>query len=123
VDLRDTPEPEILGIPFARNSYPMWVFDRETLAFLDVNAAAVQQYGYSRQEFLTMKILDIRPPEDVPELLRKAGPQRPQGQSTGARWRHRSRRGAVFSVAITSWELTFRGRHAELVLARREKPG
>jgi PAS domain S-box-containing protein len=99
----------------------MWVFDRETFSFLDVNEAAVQQYGYSRQEFLAMKILDIRPPEDVPELLRKAGPQRPQGQSTGAHWRHRSRRGAVFPVAVTSWELTFRGRPAELVLARRER--
>ena len=122
MDLRATAEVEILGIPFARNSHPMWVFDKETLAFLDVNEAAVQQYGYSRHEFLTMKILDIRPPEDVPQLLRQTGPERPQGQSTGAHWRHRSRQGTVFPVAITSWEITFRGRPAELVLARREKP-
>jgi PAS domain S-box-containing protein len=116
------PEPEVLGIPFAKNSHPMWIFDRETLAFLDVNDAAVQQYGYFRQQFLTMTILDIRPPEDVSELLRQTPVPRPLGQSTAERWRHRTKHGTIFPVTITSWELTFRGRPAELVLARREKP-
>jgi PAS domain S-box-containing protein len=122
MNMRALPELEILGIPFARNSHPMWVFDRETLAFLDVNDAAVKQYGYSRQEFLAMKIVDIRPSQDVPELLRQTNVLRAQGPSTGANWRHRDRNGTVFPVAITSWELTFRGRLAELVLARRERP-
>jgi PAS domain S-box-containing protein len=99
----------------------MWVFDRETIAFLEVNEAAVQGYGYSRQEFLAMTIVDIRPTEDVPELLRKTPSPRPWGPSTGDLWRHRTKNGVVFPVAITSWELTFRGRPAELVLARREK--
>jgi PAS domain S-box-containing protein len=98
----------------------MWVFDRETLAFLEVNDAAVGLYGYSRQEFLAMKITDIRPPEDVPDLLRQTRFPRARGASTGEHWRHRNSLGAVFSVAITSWELTYRGRPAELVLARKE---
>ncbi|MEI9962240.1 MAG: PAS domain-containing protein [Limisphaerales bacterium] len=41
----------------------MWVFDLETLAFLEVNESAIQHYGYSREEFLAMTIRDIRPPE------------------------------------------------------------
>lgn len=110
----------VLGIPFARNSYPMWVFDRETFAFLDVNNAAVHQYGYSRDEFLSMAIRDIRPAADVPELLRQTETPRPLGQSTAERWRHQTKSGTVFEVMITSWELTFGGRPAELVLARRE---
>lgn len=114
------PEAEVMGIPFARNSHPMWVFDRENLFFLDVNDAAVQHYGYSRQEFLSMKIVDIRPTEDVPELLRQTKVLRPQGPSTGARWRHRARNGEIFFVAITSWDLIFHGRQAELVLARKD---
>ena len=121
VEAETTPEPQVAGIPFARNIYPMWVFDRETLAFVDVNDAAVQQYGYSRREFLRMTIADIRPPEDVPVLLRQTQELRPKGPSTGANWRHRDRNGMVFPVAITSWEVNFRGRPAELVLARREK--
>ncbi len=120
METQATPELQVAGIPFARNMYPMWVFDRETLGFLDVNEAAVQQYGYSRQEFLRMTIKDIRPPEDVPELLRQTEVLRPHGPSTGANWRHRARNGLVFPVAITSWEVNFRGRTAELVLARRE---
>jgi PAS domain S-box-containing protein len=119
---RAMPELEILGIPFANNSYPMWIYDRETLAFLDVNDAAVQAYGFSRQEFLTLTLCDIRPPEDVPELLRQTEPPRPQGQSTAEKWRHAGKDGWAFPVTITSWELTFLGRPAELVLARRENP-
>jgi hypothetical protein len=112
------PELEILGIPFAENPYPMWIFDRETLAFLDVNYAATKAYGFSRAEFLAMTLLEIRPAEDIPEFLRET--QHPQ-QSTAENWRHKSKDGSVFSVAITSWELIFQGRSAELVLARRER--
>jgi PAS domain S-box-containing protein len=97
----------------------MWIFDRETLAFLDVNDAAVEQYGYSRLEFLTMSIVDIRPPEGVTELLRQTPTPRPRGASTAEAWRHRTKQGVVVPVMITSWVLTFRGRPAELVLARR----
>ena len=48
---------------FHGNPNPMWVFDLETLEFLEVNEAAIQHYGYSREEFLAMTIMDIRPPE------------------------------------------------------------
>ena len=122
MEITAAPETRVLGIPFAKNAHPMWVFDRETMRFLDVNDAAVQTYGYSREEFLRMKIVDIRPAEDVPELLRLTPAPRPKGPSTGDGWRHRDKKGRIFSVAITSWELTFRGRPAELVLARREGP-
>ncbi|MBL0313881.1 MAG: PAS domain S-box protein, partial [Holophagaceae bacterium] len=50
---------------FEGNPLPMWVYDLETLAFLLVNDAAVANYGYSREEFLSMKIPDIRPQEDA----------------------------------------------------------
>jgi PAS domain S-box-containing protein len=117
VETNAGPEVQLLGIPFAKNMHPMWVFDRETLSFLEVNDAAVRQYGFSRQEFLEMRITEIRPPEDVPDLLSQIRFPIPK---TGARMRHRSSDGTTFAVAITSWELTFRGRPAEMVLARRE---
>jgi PAS domain S-box-containing protein len=115
-----TPELQVCGIPFAKNPHAMWVFDRETLAFLEVNDAAIQKYGYSRAEFLALTIADIRPPEDVPELLMKT---RTRGAATGLEVRHRTRHGAIVPVSITSWQLTFRGRPAELVLARWEDAG
>jgi len=114
------PDRLIMGIPFAGNSHPMWVFDRETLAFLDVNDAAARTYGYSREEFLRMNIVQIRPPEEVPELLRETKSPRAKGPNAGDRWRHWNKNREIFTVAITSWEVTFRGRAAELVLARRD---
>jgi PAS domain S-box-containing protein len=98
----------------------MWIFDRETYVVLEVNDVAVQRYGYSRQEFLTMTILDLCLTTDIPERFRQTDGPRPQGQSTAEKWRHRAKNGTVFPVVITSWELTFRGRQAEMVLARRE---
>ena len=47
---------------FALSPQPAWVYDRETLRFLEVNEAAVRSYGWSREEFLAMSIRDIRPP-------------------------------------------------------------
>jgi PAS domain S-box-containing protein len=117
------PEHTVLGLPFAASPHPMWIFDRATHDFLGVNDAAVRAYGCTWREFLTMTILDIRPAADIPELLRQTLDPRMRGSSTGEKWRHQAKDGTVFPVAITSWELTFRGRHAELVLARREEPG
>jgi PAS domain S-box-containing protein len=53
---------------FEVNPLPMWVFDLGTLRFMAVNEAAIAKYGYSREEFLSMSIEDIRPAEDVARL-------------------------------------------------------
>ena len=111
------PDPEVLGMPFADNPSPMWVYDLQTLAFLEVNDAAIRTYGFSRQEFMAMKLLDIRPYEDIGPFLRQWEHPR---QSSAEKWRHIRKDGTVFPVSITSWELNFRGRRAELVLARGE---
>lgn len=113
-------EAYILGIPFATSPYPMWIYDRETRAFLEINDAAVAAYGFSREEFMQMTLLDIRPREDIPEFLRQTDPPRPVGQSTAEKWRHKTKDGMVVPVFITSWELIYKGRPAELVLARWE---
>ena len=67
----------ILDIPFASSPYPMWVYDRETRAFLEVNDAAVAAYGFTREEFMKMTLLEIRPTEDIPEFLRQTDHPRP----------------------------------------------
>jgi two-component system, cell cycle sensor histidine kinase and response regulator CckA len=101
---------------FANNPQPMWVYDLETLAFLAVNDAAVQRYGYSQEEFLAMTIRDIRPAEDVPALVDIAGQTIPPLRTAGA-WRHRKKNGALIDVEITSHVISFAGRPASLILA------
>src|SRR5213593_4361923 len=62
---------------------PMWVYDCETLAFLAVNQAAIEHYGYSRAEFAALTIKDIRPPDDVAELLASAAQPAPGIERAG----------------------------------------
>src|SRR4051794_36851317 len=62
---------------FERSPRPMWVYDVETLGFLAVNDAAIRHYGYSRAEFLGMTIAHLRPPAEVPTLLRALTAERP----------------------------------------------
>src|SRR5215813_5635950 len=72
---------------FDLNPQPTWVYDRETLRFLAVNDAAIANYGYSRSEFLSLTIRDIRPSEDAPALL-KAVADVENGQRDVSTWRH-----------------------------------
>jgi PAS domain S-box-containing protein len=100
---------------FENSPLPMWVYDLESLAFLAVNEAAVQHYGYSRDEFLGMTIKDIRPAEDVGPLLDS---MREMPDATpAARWRHRKKDGTLIIVEISSHAFSLQGRPARLVLA------
>ena len=87
----------------------MFVYDSETLGFLAVNAAAVQHYGYTEDEFLTMTIKDIRRPEDIPYLLNIIHPAFGVYKGT---WKHRTRAGKLIDVEIISHRLEFGGRGA-----------
>ena len=62
---------------FAAHPHPMWVHDPETLRILEVNDAAVTHYGYSREEFVSMTLPDLRPTEDVEAILRENPPPTP----------------------------------------------
>jgi len=101
---------------FENNPRPMWVYDTETLAFLAVNDAAIEKYGYSREEFLTMTIKDVRPPEDLPNLFDSLSKVHQTGEYAGC-WRHQKRDGSIIDVEIASHQLPFAGRPARLVLA------
>jgi PAS domain S-box-containing protein len=101
---------------FENNPQPMWVNDLETLAIVAVNEAAINHYGYSREEFLAMTIADIRPAADIPVLLENMANVTPGLNKKGV-WRHRKKDGSLIEVEITAYSLTFVGRQAQLVLA------
>jgi PAS domain S-box-containing protein len=101
---------------FERNPLPFWVFDAETLRFLAVNDAAIRSYGYSREEFLAMTILDIRPDEETDDLLGSI-PKLPQDNLGDRVWTHQTRDGRRFEVRVYSSSIEFAGRPARLVLA------
>src|SRR3546814_15146199 len=84
---------------FAGSPLAMWVYDVDTLEFVDVNDAAVETYGYSREEMLRMPIADIRPEEDVPKL-RDSVVNSPVLERSGP-WRTPRDAGRVPEVATT----------------------
>jgi PAS domain S-box-containing protein len=101
---------------FLAHPLPMWVYDLETLRFLAVNDAAIQLYGYSREEFLSMTIRDIRPPEDLARLEKTVAQLRGHpGYLQSRGWRHRTREGRVFEVEIWSHPITFGDRESRLI--------
>ena len=104
-------------ILFESNPVPMWVFDRATLRFLQVNEAAIRHYGYSRDEFLSMTIDKIRPREDVPALLKELDHPIRGLEHAGA-WRHMTKRGAIIDADIVTHDLEYHGIDAELVAVR-----
>lgn len=103
---------------FEFSPLPMWVYDRDTLRFLEVNKAAIEKYGYSREEFLNLTIDQIRPPSEIPRLmdvLRNSSLN--SGFYHGKHWRHLKKDGTVFDVEISSHDVDYDGRKARLVLA------
>ncbi|HET9913855.1 MAG TPA: PAS domain S-box protein [Anaerolineales bacterium] len=102
---------------FENNPHPMWLYDRKTLAFLDVNEAAIAKYKYSRQEFLNMTIADIRPPEDR-ERLMESLTQRHSALERSEGWRHRLKDGTIINVEITSHVVEVDRRESVLVVAQ-----
>ncbi|NMB90527.1 MAG: PAS domain S-box protein [Chloroflexi bacterium] len=114
-DLRD--QEANFRLLFANHPHPMWVYDLTTLAFLEVNQAALKRYGYSRKEFLRMRITDIRPPEEVGRLMKDLAQGRPTLQKSGP-WMHRTKGGEDLWVEISSHMLQFQGRQAVLVMAQ-----
>lgn len=101
---------------FDLNPHPVWVYDRATLRFLAVNQAAEATYGYSQEEFLALTILDIRPSEDVPALLKRISSIRDGQRATGV-WRHRTKHNRSLDVEVSSYSFVFKGAHADLVIA------
>jgi PAS domain S-box-containing protein len=101
---------------FAANPLPMWLYEADSLRFLEVNDAAIAHYGYSSDEFLSMRISDIRPTEDLPLLAANLADARMPLQFAGE-WRHQTRSGQIIDVQVTSHTINVGGRNAVLVVA------
>jgi two-component system cell cycle sensor histidine kinase/response regulator CckA len=97
---------------------PAWVYDVDTYRFLAVNPAAIAHYGYSEADFLSMTILDVRPPEDVERVRAQVRARRQGFEGQGCGWGHRHRKanGTVMDVEVISHAFDFEGHSARIVL-------
>lgn len=102
---------------FAHNPLPMWVFERQSLQILQVNDAALRQYGYDRVEFLEMTAGDLHPAEEAPNFLTAFQVANPREQLAGE-WHHRKKNGSVIDVEVFLHKIEYSGRAAALVVAQ-----
>jgi hypothetical protein len=100
---------------FDSNPQPTWVYDVDTLQVLAVNHAAVEHYGYSREEFLAMSLAEIWQGDSAGAPADQAAPN--GAGIEGGLGRHRKKDGAVIDVEICSHAVPFGGRPARLILA------
>jgi two-component system sensor histidine kinase UhpB len=101
---------------FQRNPMPMWMLDQDTFYILDVNEAAVNHYGYSREEFLKMNATQLRPEEDVLQYLAHARKTTPGLYKSGV-WRHKKKNGDIILVEIIAHDVHYEDKPARLILA------
>lgn len=104
---------------FNSSPLPQWLFDSITLEFIDVNEAAIANYGYTHEEFLSMTIEDIRPSNDVTQLLKIRQKNIQAKVDVGSRsFVHKKKNGELINVDIKSAEVVINGRNARVVIAR-----
>jgi PAS domain S-box-containing protein len=103
---------------FHLSPLPAWVIDLDSLQFLDINDAAIKHYGYSRDEFLSMTIKDLRPTEGIPELEKSLEANRPitKANSVGT-FQHKKKNGETMQVDIKTNYLNFKGKDARVAIA------
>jgi PAS domain S-box-containing protein len=102
---------------FSLNPSPMWIFDLADLRFLQVNETAIKKYGFSRDEFLSMTIKDLRPPNQIEELLMYLSKLNDKEISENIT-QHRNKKGQVFHVEVRCSNILFKGKKARLVIVR-----
>ena len=102
---------------FNLSPIPQWVYDVESLRFLDVNEAAVKHYGYSKEEFLSMALTDIRPAKDIGLLKEIISRGVRKGSFTSSIVRHLKKDEKIIFVNVEGNSISFEGKDARLVLA------
>ena len=101
---------------FKINTVPLWIYDKETLHFLVVNDAATKFYGYSREEFLSMTIKDIRTEEEVKKLEDDLRVNSSGFKNVGL-WKHKKKNGSIIIIQATTDDITLNKKVCRLVSA------
>ncbi|MHB8581242.1 MAG: PAS domain-containing sensor histidine kinase [Ignavibacteriaceae bacterium] len=104
-------------IMFHQNPTPMWIFDLETRAFLDVNKSAIAKYGYTRKKFLLMSLQDIYLAKEMPRLI-KGVTKLSRTQKYTGKWKHKLKNGKVIDVSVSFHRLGFNKQKTILVIAQ-----
>jgi PAS domain S-box-containing protein len=100
---------------FENNPVSLWILELPSLKFIDVNESAIQQYGYSREEFLSMTATDIRPEGEKAQFLSINRSIR--GTQNRGTWKHLKKDGTTMYAEVIVHEIIYNGKPARFVLS------
>lgn len=106
-----------LLISIEDNPNPMWIYDPEDLSILKVNEAALQIYGYTREEICSLTIKDLRPEREHAKLIEEVQKGVSEFSNAGI-WEHKDKAGRAIYVRILSTSVTFQDKSCKLVVAQ-----
>ena len=115
-DITERKEMEEKLLLFERNPLPMWMLSLPEYKVIDVNNAALEQYGYQREEFLNLNIYDLRPPDEY-ERLKQNTSTSFRGIHHAGIWRHIKKDKTIIFVDVVTYDLVYMGQQTRLVLA------
>ncbi len=92
-------------------SDPIFIYDIETLGFLEVNKAALDLYGYKRDEFLKLDLTDLYSSEDIQSLIETSISKEVVGKFEGP-FKQKKRNGENILVEIKKIPFTFENKNS-----------
>ena len=106
---------------FIQHPHPMWIFDLRTGRILTGNEAALNQYGFTQQEFTTLTAKDLVAREANSAFLADAA--KPcSGLECRGIWRHRKKDRSSVDVEVLSIDLRFGDCPARLMFTEDVSP-
>lgn len=104
---------------FYLNPFPSWIYDLKTFQILEVNQAAIDLYGYSKEEFLTLTVIDLTSNEEIPRLTAIHSDVLTQnGHRRFGTFTHQKKEGAMFRVEINAYTMEFQNRNCFMVVCQ-----
>src|SRR5688572_30355584 len=101
---------------FESNPMPMWMIAKSMLKIIAVNEAAINHYGYTREEFLKLSSTDLRPKEEVKKYLDFISTETNSSGERGV-WKHKKKDGTIIMVDIIAHDVVYENIPVRLVLA------
>lgn len=110
------------SVLFNNNHHPMWIYETPSLRIIKVNNAAIEHYGYSEDEFLSMTIRDVRPKLDLAafnEYIFRKGITKGKavGDNNGGIWRHQNKNGEIIYAEIIGHEIRYNNTSCRIIIA------
>lgn len=101
---------------FRNSPLPMWVYETNSYQVLDVNEAAIMHYGYSKEEFMELDLLSIKPEQDTGRFIAESKKYQPGIRRSGI-WKHKKKDGTFIDVEINSHDILYNNIPGRLLVA------